>query len=333
MLATLYFMLALLFALAGCTRLQTARIERANPPIGEFTEVNGARLHYVLVKAGPSADLPPIVFIHGASGNLKDPMVPFLPKLRGRAEMLFLDRPGHGWSSASPKADDVIDQQADTIAALMERLGMKSAIIVGHSFGGSVTASLAVHHPEKVKGIVFLSPATHPWPGCDVAAYYDLTNTPVVGPIFSETLAAPAGSMRLKSGSRGVFEPNAMPETYLEDASIGLVLRPYSFRANARQVGSLCGHNAILQPRYSEIAVPTVIITGNQDSVVAEEIHSKGLEHDIAGSELVWIDGLGHKPDYLATDLAVEAIEKVAGMKRDLQSSARKVEARLKGGL
>ena len=304
-----------------------------NPPIGAFAEVNGTRVHYVLIPAGADADLPPLVFIHGASGNLKDPMVPFLPKLKGRAEMLFLDRPGNGWSSTGPKADDIIDQHADTIAALMESLGIKSAIIVGHSFGGSVTASLAVHHPEMVRGIVFLSPATHPWPGCDVAAYYDLTNTPVIGPIFSETLAAPVGSVRLKSGSRGVFEPNTMPENYVDDASIGLVLRPHSFRANARQVGSLCGHNAILQPRYKEIAVPTVIITGNQDSVVAEEIHSKGLERDIAGSELVWVDGLGHKPDYVATDLAIEAIEKVAGMKRDLQLSARKVEARLKGGL
>jgi pimeloyl-ACP methyl ester carboxylesterase len=329
----LWFLMSLLFALAGCTRLQSSRIERANPPIGTFAEVNGARMHFVRIPAGPNADLPPLVFIHGASGNLNDPMVPFLPKLTGRAELLFLDRPGSGWSTEGPQSGDIIDQQADTIAALMEKLGIKSAIIVGHSFGGSVTASLAVHHPDRVKGIVFLSPATHAWPGCDIAGYYDLTNTPVAGPIFSETIALPAGLLRLKAGSRGVFEPNAMPETYVDDASISLVLRPYSFRANARQVGSLCSHNTTLQPRYKEIAVPTVIITGNQDSVVAEEIHSKGLERDIAGSELVWIDGLGHKPDYLATDLAVEAIEKVAGAKRDLQASARKVEARLKAGL
>jgi pimeloyl-ACP methyl ester carboxylesterase len=326
-------MLALLFALAGCTRLQVTRIERNNPPVGAFVDINGTRIHYVHVPAGPNADLPPIVFIHGASGNLKDPMVPFLPKLNGRAQLLFFDRPGHGWSSLGPQADDAIDQQADTIALLMDKLGISTAIIVGHSFGGSVTASLAVHHPEKVSGLVFLSAATHPWPGCDVAGYYDLTNTPVIGPIFSETIALPAGKMRLKPGSRGVFEPNLMPDTYVEDASIDMVLRPQSFRANARQVGGLCEHNARLQPRYREITRPTVIISGNADSVVAEEIHSKGLEKDIVGSELVWVDGLGHKPDYVATDLAVEAIEKVAGIPRDLQATAKKVEARLKGEL
>ncbi len=123
-----------------------------------------------------------------------------------------------------------------------------------------------------------------------------------------------------------------MPENYLSEASISLVLRPASFRANARQVGSLCAHNGRMQPRYSEISVPTIIITGNQDSVVAEEIHSKGLETDIAGSDLVWVDGLGHKPDYIATGLAVAAIEKAAGMDRDLQSMARELEIQIKSG-
>ena len=73
-------------------------IERRNPPVGSFADINGARLHYVHVPAPENPDLPPIVFIHGASANLKDQMVPLRPLLEGRAELLFLDRPGHGWS-------------------------------------------------------------------------------------------------------------------------------------------------------------------------------------------------------------------------------------------
>lgn len=324
--------MAALCALAGVTRIQTARIEKLNPPAGQFAEVDGYKIHYRLEAAGASADLPPIVFIHGASGNLKDPMVPFLPKLQGRAQLLFFDRPGHGWSSIGNGKGDSIDAQADVIAKLLKQLGLPPAIVVAHSFGGSVGATLAVNHPQTVRGLVFLSPATHPWPGCGVAAYYDLTNTPVIGRLFSETIATPAGSIRLSSGSRGVFEPNLMQDAYVSDASISLVLRPKSFRANARQVGMLCAHNGRMQPRYAEISVPTIIITGDQDSVVAEEIHSKGLERDIAGSELVWIEGMGHKPDYVATSLAVSAIEKVAGMDRDLQSMARELETHIKSG-
>ena len=228
--AILWFVIAALFALAGLTRIQTARIERLLAPLETFADINGSKIHYRLVSAGPDADLPPLVFIHGASGNLKDPMVPFLPKLNGRASLLFFDRPGHGWSTISSCKGDSIEAQAETIAALMKQLGISPGIVVAHSFGGSVAATLAVNHPEVVKGLVFLSPATHPWPGCDVAAYYDVNNTPFAGRIFSETLATPAGSMRLKSGSAGVFAPNPMPESYVSDASIDVVLRPHSFR-------------------------------------------------------------------------------------------------------
>ena len=65
--------------------------------------------------------------------------------------------------------------------------------------------------------------------------------------------------------------------------------------------------------RYREITVPTVVISGDSDTVVYEEIHSTGLARDIPGAELVWVKNLGHKPDWIAPDLIVAAIEKVAG--------------------
>ena len=41
-------------------------------------------------------------------------------------------------------------------------------------------------------GLVLLAPATHPWPG-GVTWYYDLAARPVVGPLFSWTVALPVG--------------------------------------------------------------------------------------------------------------------------------------------
>ena len=74
-----------------------------------------------------------------------------------------------------------------------------------------------------------------------------------------------------------------------------------------------------------------MIVSGDRDSVVYEELHSGGLARDIAGSELVWVHNLGHKPDWIASDLIVAAIEKVAGKPQDLQTAARRVEARIAG--
>lgn len=327
--AAFAFLLAFLLTLAGATRVGSWLIERRNPPVGAFAEIEGTRMHYVHVPAGAAADLPPIVFIHGASGNLLDQMTPLRPALEGRAPMLFVDRPGHGWSSRGAGRNRTPDGQAAGIAGLMRHLGIDDAIVVGHSFGGSVAAAFALSHPELTRGLVFLSAATHPWPGGKTSWYYSLTAIPVVGRLFAETLAWPAGALRMNAAAACVFAPNALPERYSDDAGIGLVLRPHAFRANAVDVAGLFDHVTRAAARYGDITVPTVVLSGDRDTVVYEEIHSVGLARDIPGAELVWVRNLGHKPDWIAPDLVVAAIERVAGREHDLQAVARAVEARL----
>jgi pimeloyl-ACP methyl ester carboxylesterase len=317
-----------LLVLFVLTRMGAARIEKAYPAAGKFIEVNGTKLHYVHVPAGPDAVLPPIVMIHGASANLNDQMTPLRPLLEGRAELLFLDRPGHGWSERGA-GNNTQELQADTIAALMDALKIKEAVIVAHSFGGSVATALALGHAGRVRGLVFLAAATHPWPNKKTQWYYDLSVTPVVGRIFTETLSLPAGEARMQAASAGVFCPNPAPAGYVERTQIPLVLRPAAFRANAQDVAGLWDYTARASPRYGEIRKPTVIISGDGDTVVLEEIHSKGLARDIAGSELVWIKDLGHKPEYVVPEIAVMAIEKVSGAERDLQTAARAAEERI----
>ncbi|WP_263483914.1 alpha/beta fold hydrolase [Mesorhizobium sp. CA8] len=122
-------------------------------------------------------------------------MLPLKSLLEGRAEMLFFDRPGLGSSERGD--NETLAAQADTIAALMDRIGIEKAVVVAHSFGGAITTAFARQHPEKTRGLVFLAPATHPWPGGATAWYYKLTATPVIGWLFSETLAYPAGMLRI----------------------------------------------------------------------------------------------------------------------------------------
>ncbi|HEV7249033.1 MAG TPA: alpha/beta hydrolase [Shinella sp.] len=328
LLAILTAPVVLAFALYVFTAWKARAIERQFPNVGELIDVGGLRLNSVFMAAGENADLPPIVFIHGASGNLRDQMHAFRSKLEGRADLLFLDRPGHGYSERGGPENAWPDGQAHAIARLMEKRGIARAIIVGHSFGGAIAASFALEHPEKTAGLLFLAPATHPWPG-GVDWYYDLAKMPVVGWFFTRLVALPAGLSRIDSGTRFVFAPNARPDDYVEATAPALVLRPAAFRNNATDVANLLAYVRRVQPRYAEIRTPTVIVTGDTDGVVYEEIHSRGLARDIAGSELVWIRNLGHKPDYVVTDLAIEALEKIAGRDRDLQESARRAEARL----
>nr|WP_287395434.1 alpha/beta hydrolase [Mesorhizobium sp.] len=116
-----------------------------------------------------------------------------------------------------------------------------------------------------------------------------------------------------------VFAPNKVPDFYVAEVAIPLVLRPNAFRANATDVAGLYRYTLDAAPHYRDIKAPTVVISGDRDKVVYATIHSVGLVRDIAGAELVWVRNLGHKPDWIAPDVVVGAIEKVAGRDVDLQ--------------
>ena len=313
----------------GFTAWKARAIESEFPNHGELLDVGGFRMNSLYVPAGGPADLPPILFIHGASGNLRDQETAFRDRLQGRADLLFVDRPGHGYSERGGSRNDYPDGQAASIARLMEVRGIERAIFVGHSFGGAIAASFALYHPEKTAGLVFLSPATHPWPG-GVDWHYNLASSPLIGWLFTRLVSLPAGLFLLDEATRSVFKPNARPEKYVTDGAPALVLRPSNFRNNAKDVANLNDYARRVAPLYRNIKTPTVIVTGDSDDIVAEEIHSQGLARDIAGAELVWVHGLGHKPDYIVPELAVAAIEKVAGFDRDLRAVAEAAEARLR---
>lgn len=294
------------------TQIKSHQIGTNYPPIGEFYDVDNTKIHAKYIKTDRPTSHPPVVFIHGASGNLRDQLTPFKDNLNLEADLLFIDRPGHGWSERGLETNKYPDQQAKIIAKLMDQLGIEQAIMVGHSFGGAVLASFAVHHPDKVHGLLFLSPVAYPWPG-GVRWYYTLSSWPIFGWLFANTLALIAGLRRIESGSKCVFWPNKMPETYVIDTAPELVLRPKTFQDNAKDIASLYDYLCQTWPKYKTISAPTIIISGNRDTVVFPYIHSDGLHQHIKGSELYDLENLGHKPDHIATELTIAAIKKLRG--------------------
>lgn len=323
-----FTVLAFFVIAIGYSAYKSRAIEQAFPNIGELTDVGGFRMNARHLARPANADLPPLVFIHGASGNLRDQFEAFAAPLAGRAEMLFVDRPGHGYSERGGHENALPSGQADSIARLMEIRGIDRAIIIGHSFGGAIAAAFGMRHPEKTAGLLFLAPATHPWSG-GIDWYYTLAAMPIVGWFFTRSLVLPLGLRRLERGTIGVFRPNPRPADYVEKTAPALVLRPNAFRNNAADVANLLAYVTAQAPRYREISAPTIIITGDSDDIVMEELHSRGLARDIPGAELLTIRHLGHKPDYMATDVVIAAMEKLAGQPRDLQALAALAEARI----
>ena len=286
------------------------QLEGMYPPAGKFVQVPGRKLHVMDVPASNGSEQIPALFIHGASGNLLDQMHAFKPHLEGERRLIFVDRPGHGYSERGAESENSPSGQAQSFADLLDELDIDQAVVVCHSLGCASGVAMAVHHPEKVKGLVFLAPATHKWPG-GVTWYYDVASLPIIGWLFTELVALPAGLATINAGVSSVFTPDKAPENYAANIAASLVLRPANFRNNARDVSGLKAAVTQLQPRYSEIKKPTAIITGDSDDVVLAEIHSEGLKRDIDGAELIIGKGVGHKPDYVMTDQVLAAFERV----------------------
>lgn len=299
--------------------------ERHDVSRQELIDVGGYTLNSVFLPAGPQGRMPPVVFIHGASANLFDPMLSYRKALEGQADLLFVDRPGHGRSSRGGPQNAFPDGQADAIAVLMRKRGIHKAIIVSHSFGGAVAASFALRHPDMVIGLLFMSPAVYPWPG-GVAWYYDAASTPVAGRLFSAIVVPTAGLAMINAATKSVFAPNKRPPGYIADTKALLAIRPQAFRNNAIDVKNLHAWTERASLQYSKIRAPAIIITGDTDSIVSPTIHSAHLARDLRHSRLITIHNLGHKSDYVARALAVAAIETLAGRKRNLSRLAHELE-------
>lgn len=291
-------------------------------------DVGGFKLNSILIEAGRAPDLPPIVFIHGASTSLYDPLLSFRDRLKGRARLLFVDRPGHGGSDAGGADNILPDAQADAIARLMDKRGIGKAIIVGHSFGGAIVAAFAVRHPDKVAGLVFLSPVVYPWT-TGVAWYYEAARPAVSGLLFSAFIVPPVGVLTIDSATKAVFAPNQRPAGYIKATRAMQALRPRAFQHNAQEIAALSDWAKDASPEYRKIKAPTVIIAGDVDKIVLTDIHARHLARDISGSTLIVVHNLGHKSDYVAADLVVAAIEKLAGKRSDLRPITKAIEQRI----
>lgn len=288
-------------------------------------DVGGFRLNSVLVFSPSLPVTNTVLFIHGASTSLLDPFYSFSHICPENMQMLFVDRPGHGKSEFGPSENIRPDAQADAIATLMQRRCVENAIIVSHSYGGAVAAALAVRHPHKVAGLIFLSPAVYPWNG-GISWFNNIAKLPVLGAIFSFYVAPALGRAVLKRATEAVFKPNELPHDYIRRAKTSQALRPRAFQRNARELAALSKWAEKASQKYRQIEAPTIILTGDKDDIVSPNVHAKRLAEAIKQSKLFIIKGLGHKSDYIARKFVVSAIMQLTGRDLDLNSLAQKVE-------
>lgn len=299
-----------LAALALVTVAGVRIIEQRHRPCGTMVDVAGGRLH--VVDLGPrQPSSPPLVLLHGASSNLEAMRRPLGDLLARRHRVILIDRPGHGFSRRDDLGAGSPKDQAAMIDEALGRLGVARAIVVAHSWGGALGAALALDHAARVAGLVLLAPVTHPWHGGN-AWYNALAVKPLLGTLFARTIALPLGLALMRSGARAVFLPQTMPVSYVRETAVALLFRPAEFIANAFDMVALKPAVAAMAPRYGEIAVPAVIVTGDIDTTVSPEVHARRFAAAVPGALLEWLPGVGHMPQNAAPERIAQLIDRLA---------------------
>ena len=165
-------------------------------PCGAQRDVEANGLRLCLHEWGPPGR-PPALLLHSlaAHSHWWDWSAPLLAE---RFSVAALDLRGHGGSAWSdPPAYRAADYAAD-IVAVLDALGWRRPLVVGHSLGGYVGAYLAARYPERVGALVIADTMTQ-W--SDDEAAWALKQVERPGPEFAN---------QSEAGSRYRLSP---PET------------------------------------------------------------------------------------------------------------------------
>jgi len=119
-------------------------------PVSGYADVNGIKLYHEIYGAGE-----PLVLIHGGLTTIGEMQGWIVPLAKTR-RVIAVEMQGHGHTADTDRPMSFLTL-GDDIAALLDRLEIASADVVGHSFGGATAIRAAIQHPDKVRRLVVIS--------------------------------------------------------------------------------------------------------------------------------------------------------------------------------
>lgn len=295
----------------GAAALWNARrarqAERNNPPHGLFFEIDGVHLHYL-----DRGDGPVLVLLHGNGAMVQDfEITGLLDRLAERYRVIVFDRPGFGHSSRPRSKAWTPFAQAALIRQALARLGVKQAIIVGHSWGTLVALALALDHPSAVRALVLLSGYYFPTLRTDVLLLSP-TATPILGDALRYTVSPLLARAMWPRIVRKIFAPAPVSPRFVAAFPRELSLRPSQLKAVASDTAFMTPSAEALAKRYGELGVPVVLIAGRDDQIIDFGRHSGRLHAALPKSELITVSGAGHMIHHTAPEQVIAAIDLAA---------------------
>ena len=256
------------------------------PYVNVGTENSGAiELYYEDHGSGP-----PVVLIHGypLSGKAWDKQVPVLLDMGCR--VITYDRRGFGKSSQPVTGYDY-DTFAADLNALMEKLDLRNAVIVGHSMGtGEVTRYLGTYGSGRVAKGVLISPIP------PFLLHSDSNPEGLPASLFE-------GFIQSAKADTPAWMKGFLDNFYNMDVLGGTLVSDQAFQASFNLAVAASGTAAVacvptwetdFRGDLPKIDVPMLVIQGDADRVLPFDKTGKRLPDLIKNVQLVVIEGGPH---------------------------------------
>jgi esterase len=212
-----------------------------------------------------NSTLPAMVLIHGLFGN-SDNLSVIRRHFEHERLVVSVDLPDHGKSSRTSTFN--FEQCVDKILDLLQSLGLKQCVLVGHSLGGKVSMLLANKRPEMVSQLVIMDIAPVPY-GARHHKVFDGLNSVDLATISSRTQAKKAFAEHIDDPGTQAF---LLKSLYQDDDgqwqwrfNLPLIVRDYELLSDWQHRG-LC------------YAGPTLFIKGAESDYIQSKHQTLILE-------------------------------------------------------
>ena len=273
----------LVVLLAVNTIVTNADTEPAAADGGRIVDLPGGDLH---VREEGRAGAPAVVLLHGwtASTRWFDDLTPLL---EGDYRVIAVDLLGHG-GSEKPKDGYSPEEQADRVAAALERLGVERALVAGHSLGGAVAIALAARHRELTRALMVIdTPPDDEFRDPDLLARFS------VMPVIGQAMRRLATDGTIKEGlGQGFAEGYDVPDEFVDDFN---KLTFTAYKESYDESGNYI-EDGTLGNDLRSVRVPRLVVLGSEDRLVEpvdEAARIYRTEYDV---RVELIPGAGHSP-------------------------------------
>lgn len=266
-----------------------------------FVEADGLRWH--LQERGNG---PVVLLLHGTGASLHS-FVPLARLLEDRFTILMPDLPGQGFTQLAGPDQSSLPGMARALAALLRTLGREPRIVVGHSAGAAVAATLCLQGACNPAAVVSINGALLPFGRAAAPLFSRAARLLASAPVFPQLVALhavprkPVERMLRQTGSQ---TPEEMVRCYRR--LLG------SSRHVAGTLRMMANWDlAQLERNLDRLEPKLYLLVGEGDRVV-EPAQAEELVARLPSARLYRAPGLGHLGHEEAPDWFAERIVEIA---------------------